>query len=1442
MKIVLKRKRALFALFLLFTIGVSIVIAQSIEKQICFADDDLCYFPESVEDKGSLIVSWSEDRGDGLTKHEYYATVKNTNLLFAQDFDFSAVINETNIRENKLRNVKVEQLREFEQTDPIFINNCSSSIAFDERLTTSCKKIQKGVVTYPSYEWVDWERSQKIIKKTKWFVGRKTGTKRVRIPALFGDTLQLRVTFESPVNTIGSLHLTDELAQQSYHPFFNTTYKICMPIGLGADRFSINQSARLNLSNSNFNFSKTNPDLREIRFLHGDCTTQDETIGVLPHWVHFQNETSDNSTFVYVRVLNVTSKGLAMFFNSTDTDPANITNITNAGLGGDNFDDGSFTWTVSGGSFSESGGLLTSTTDSMWNGASQPLKITSFRISEAVNSISRSNEGDDQHSVMWGTNVGVSGDNPLEDALNWVKPVSDQIRIFERTSGIENQLCNHAPVSHNEDIRVHLRINDTDVDTLFSNAYLNLTYIEDANEGCDIQGISPGFGLNAENMAVRSFDDNSQWDYVFYWSEPSPTNNLYTFGAEELQTPPTPPDTNPPNVTSPLTTPSSIDLSGAVRINASIVDDVNMSIVLAEITPPNGTGYNTTMPNVSSQYNITLNFTIFDEPGNYTVLFIANDSSDNVNASINSSFVLTDITKPSVTNEEVTPVSSAQGQIYTFRANVTDNIDSNVRVDTVRLNITDPSGDVNSTLIMTNGSANEYNVTFDSESITEVGLWTAFFIANDSSNNLNVSVSVTFTVLFNETQPPKVTGLGVSPGSGNITEQFMLRANVTDNESTDTVFAQVTFPVNGTGFNLTMQNWSGVEYNVTYTPAIVDDAGTYTFLVIANDSNNNINNSESVTFLVNDTTIPRVEFASVLPITGSLGQVFNISVNVTDNKKDTNAGIDTITANVSLPNGTFEFFSLVNGTGNTYNFTFATLVSGSAGTYNISFFANDTGDNVNDSVNLLFSVNLVNDTIDNNDTIEGVTSIYTLLLNYSGSFHNGSVALLERNNTNVTPTLLNKTLGGNIEDVWTVSFRNQFINNQTTNESISYRWIFVLNGSSVVESTTQSRTQVINRMIISNCSVESGIRIPTLNWTFKDFITNANLTANVTSQIFVWTELRNNSRQYGFADSSQSNPMCIYPSFATYNSSYSVVGLAEGFSSNTQDELLSVISNLTHSADFFLSQASDTTAIDVIVENNIGQRQQGVQVEVFRQLLPPDQFELISSKITDVNGNAQFDLITDEIKYRFNVKNETVDLLETIPAEITTTPLTLNVETVTSSLFHLVNAVNVRKVTSELNYNNNTGVITLVYNDPEEVGQFNCINTLHNFTSINITCSTLQSDTITYTVDPSINGSIQFQHVVDIPGGSNFLRNWLNIIKDQPNIFGVDGTLMTLFLVGTVGMFSAFLGSWIMLLFSASALAVAKTTGLLYISTAGFMAMLSVIIAVMVVILARGDR
>ena len=1444
MKLVFKRKRAFLALFLLFTLGVNVVTAQISIKpaQLCSEGGNECFEVDVSEEKRNLQVTWSGDKGDGLTGHEYLVNVRNMNFLLSKDVDLRAVINETNIGSDGITDVKIFRLREFKQTDNLYDWSCGKSIpGLYGKPTNSCKKVKTGEYTYDSFAWDLFEDGNEPITKNKWFMGKRTSKNLVNIPAVFGDSEMFKVTFKTPTNVHGSLHFKDESTQETYHPFFNTTYQICMPISVESDRFIINQSARLNLSNANFNFSKTNPDLREIRFLHGNCTTQDETIGVLPHWVHFRNETSDNSTFVYVRMLNVTSEGLALFFNSTDNNPANLTNITTAGIGGDNFDDGSFTWSVAGGSFTESGGLLTSGDDSMWNGASQPMKITSFRVMQAINVIARTNEGDDQHSVQWGANTGVTGDNALEDALLYVKPIGDQIRIFERVFAAELQICNHAPIAHSEDIRAHLRVNETDID-ISGNYELNITSEQDANEGCDAPSTSPPVLVNAERMAVRAFDDNSQWDFVFYWSEPYPTTNLYTFGPEELQSPPAPPDSKVPNVTNPLTTPSSIDLSGSVRINATVVDDVNMSVVLAEITPPNGTGYNTTMSNVSSQYNITVNFTIFDEPGNYTVFFIANDSNDNVNSSVNTSFVLTDITTPSVTNQEVTPASSAQGQIYTLRANVTDNIDSNSRVDTVRLNITDPSGDLNSTVVMTNGTANEYNVTFDSESITEIGVWTAFFIANDTANNINDTVSVTFTVLFNETQPPNVTGLSVTPESGNKTEQFMIRVNITDNNSTDTTLAQVSYPINGTGFNLTLVNWTGKQFNVTYTPSVEDDPGTYTVRIIANDTNNNINNSETITFLVNDTTPPSVEFESVAPTTGSLGTQFNISVNVTDNGKVTNSNIDIVSANVSLPNGSFDFFSLVNGSGNSYNFTFATVVAGPSGTYNVSFLANDTGDNFNDTISLVFSVNLVNDTINNNDTIEGVTSIYKLILNYSGALHNRSTALLERNNTNVTPTLFNQTLGGNIEDVWTVRFRNQFINNQTTNESITYKWIFVLNGSSVVESTTESRTQIINRMIISNCTVQSGIVIPALNWTFKDFSTGANLTANVTSQVFVWTELRNNSRQYGFADRAQSHPMCIYPTFATYNSSYRVVGVAEGFSSNTQDELLRVISNLTHRADFFLSKSGDTTAVDVIVENNIGQRQEGMQVDVFRQILPPDQFELISSKITDINGNVQFDLITDEIKYLFNVKNTTVDLLETDSAEITTTPLTLTVQTVTSSLFHLVNAVNVRKVLSELTYNNNTRVITLVYNDPEKVGNFNCINTIHNFTSLNITCSTQQSDTLTYTVDPAINGSIQFQHLVDIPGGSHFLRNWFNILKGQPNLFGIDGTLLTLFLVGTVAMFSAFLGSWIMLLFSASALAVAQATGLLFMSTAGFMAMLSVMIAVMVVILARGDR
>ena len=120
--------------------------------------------------------------------------------------------------------------------------------------------------------------------------------------------------------------------------------------------------------------------------------------------------------------------------------------------------------------------------------------------------------------------------------------------------------------------------------------------------------------------------------------------------------------------------------------------------------------------------------------------------------------------------------------------------------------------------------------------------------------------------------PPEVTELIPSVNSGfNVSNIIEIAANATDNTAISQVFANITLS-NGTIKVIELTNGSGHnnKFNLSYNiPALI---GTYNITFIANDTENNINNSETTNFTVYDVVNP-----SVFNLTPTENASYNIS-------------------------------------------------------------------------------------------------------------------------------------------------------------------------------------------------------------------------------------------------------------------------------------------------------------------------------------------------------------------------------------------------------------------------------------------------------------------------------------------------------------------------------------------------------------------------------------
>ncbi|MBU0456662.1 MAG: LamG domain-containing protein [Nanoarchaeota archaeon] len=391
-----------------------------------------------------------------------------------------------------------------------------------------------------------------------------------------------------------------------------------------------------------------------------------------------------------------------------------------------------------------------------------------------------------------------------------------------------------------------------------------------------------------------------------------------------------PPDTNPPIIS--LTSPDDGNTSttGNVVFEYNVTDASNITNCKLIF---NGTVNET---ETSIQKNITQNFTITNLPnGHYNWSVNCTDDYGNQNTSefrlLNISKIgylqATLITPTSNTNvpideffEFTSQVSCLNGKCGDVNASldpVSFPQEEDVSIFISALNFligifgsgglvpttpTDPfwtnssnpanAGDFPCLGNMQEGSS--CNTTWWVNASGDIGNMSEFFAYYNSTtyasvNNETEHINITIV----DDEKPSVIDITPTPSSINQTQTTNITANITDNVEVDNATINITYS-NSSTFNYQMIKDGGDIWYYEFTPLINYPSGTYTVRIIANDTSNNINNTETSSFTVSDVTNPNVTLNSPTDnyandTADPLSVTFNCSV--TDNYNLTNISL-----------------------------------------------------------------------------------------------------------------------------------------------------------------------------------------------------------------------------------------------------------------------------------------------------------------------------------------------------------------------------------------------------------------------------------------------------------------------------------------------------------------------------------------------------------------------
>ncbi len=222
------------------------------------------------------------------------------------------------------------------------------------------------------------------------------------------------------------------------------------------------------------------------------------------------------------------------------------------------------------------------------------------------------------------------------------------------------------------------------------------------------------------------------------------------------------------------------------------------------------------------------------------------------------------------------------------------------------------------------------------------GTYSLTFWVNDSYGNIGTLTGNSFVIDTTpvDTTPPSITI--VSPANLS----YKNPANTLINITADEDLRWAGYSLNG-GSVSDLGNSSLRSWNITLTSLTQET--TYTLVVYANDTSNNLNNKTSVFYA--DSLAPRYSLAQAFPSPANVSQDVNCSISWTDTYNITGVIIG------ENHSGTFENHSIsFSGTSGEASYLIPGAQLGTAGGYTCKFYASDLAGNANVS-SINFNVN-----------------------------------------------------------------------------------------------------------------------------------------------------------------------------------------------------------------------------------------------------------------------------------------------------------------------------------------------------------------------------------------------------------------------------------------------------------------------------------------------------
>jgi len=414
------------------------------------------------------------------------------------------------------------------------------------------------------------------------------------------------------------------------------------------------------------------------------------------------------------------------------------------------------------------------------------------------------------------------------------------------------------------------------------------------------------------------------------------------------------------------------------------------------------------------------------------------------------------------------------------------------------------------------------------------------------------------------------------------------------------------------------------------------------------------------------------------------------------------------------------------------------------------------------------------------------TSPSTATINITNSSSNAMIIVrLESEGANNTATF--QFRNSSIDQYTGVITPTGLIPNATIYRQIRTFLQLTYNGSTLIRKINQ--TQAVNQLSISSCDPVNNTIAMTFNIT--DELDGNKTGVTVEGQIKAYTNNSNLSRTFNYQVTGLNSTfhICINPSYAVYNATIDFQLRRPNFNTREFHDYR-ILTNVTQLQPFFMSNEASNITIKVSDVNDIIRVNEVIQA--YKVNLTTGLTTFVDSGRTDVAGKVTLSLISnDNFEYKFIVKDS---LIPKILFNSTQQKVTPNQEIFLRLLLDqfttLPKILAFRSFERSLSYNTSNGLILLTYNDLGAISNRVCLQVYQSnssgLTNLSVTCSTSQSDTLSYNTT-GLSGVLQAKAYA-FGSPISFVLSVLEIDLDAPTqkILMAEGLFAGLFTLVTV--------------------------------------------------------